>query len=544
MPRLVYDDLHGKRHLLELSTKPVLIGRKDTCDLCIEDGEVSREHAAVRVNDANQVIVSDRGSKNGTSVDSGPTFHGAERAAQQMIRVAEHIINIEYSTTTSNLPPVPAAPSQTGDLTVFPSTAGIDLSKDRLNLLMQLAERISAGAFDRRQLLEKALSECIRTFDFERGLIALRTARGDTESPVTHKMQPDQVSRTILNPALNDGQRSVMNDLSDIPNISESVVINKICSALCVPILHHSEILGVIYGDRVTTPTVRPYQKPDVDFLAAVAQQIGSGLSNLRLLDERLRYERAQAEIEQASAIQRKLLPEKPLEVGGARLIGLNEPSAFVSGDYYDYVPLGDDQAAFVIADVSGHGLAAAMLAVNLQAAFHLAIEELIKFPTFDERVEALGSMTERINRLICRNTGDDKFVTGIIGLVHPPARQIALTNGGHHPPIVVGDEVRGLEVTSDLLLGLVDDMPYGVQRFELTPNEQRLLFYTDGLIEAANTSGDMLGIEAVLENLQSKTVTDQDPPIKLVLEHVRDFMAGLANEDDMTLLEINFDAG
>jgi sigma-B regulation protein RsbU (phosphoserine phosphatase) len=190
----------------------------------------------------------------------------------------------------------------------------------------------------------------------------------------------------------------------------------------------------------------------------------------------------------------------------------------------------------------SGHGLAAAMLAVNLQAAFHLAFEELSLTGEFEHDGTTLSPVARRINRLICRNTADDKFITATLGIVSPTRRQIALVNAGHHPPLVVGDEVHPLNADSDLLFGIEEEMDYQVQSFQLASSEQQLLFYTDGLIEAANPAGELLGREAVVANLALRRPTTDEHLLQSVVEHVRQHLAGRENDDDMTLLTINFD--
>ena len=184
----------------------------------------------------------------------------------------------------------PEPPASMGGTRFIPSSQRLDLNQQRLDLIIGLAERLS-GTFDRKQLLNQALDACCESLKFERGLIALKTPRGEPELPVTHNMQRDEngaykVSRTLINRALIDGERAIVNNpATDLAgNISESLIRFPICSALCVPIQHRDEILGVIYGDQITTGTV--YNDQDVDFFAAIAQQVGLGLANLRMMRE------------------------------------------------------------------------------------------------------------------------------------------------------------------------------------------------------------------------------------------------------------------
>ena len=308
----------GRESRLPLGEQRVRVGRGADCDqdLGVNDAEVSRRHADIWLNEQGEVVVSDLRSKNGTRVDYGTPFWNETHVARRTIHIGEHELEIigapaKDDSTLSSVNFGPDRPDDAGPLTTYPSSKGLDLGRERLLLLMNMSERIS-GSFDRRQLLEQGLDACFDTLKFERGLIALKTPRGDTELPVTRHVQPEQVSRTLINRALIDGERTIVNDIeTDLKGaITDSLVRFPICSALCVPIMHRGEVLGVVYGDRVTNDSgARPYQREDVDFLAAIAQQIGVGLSNLRMFENHMLVRHYERELERARAIQQRLLP-------------------------------------------------------------------------------------------------------------------------------------------------------------------------------------------------------------------------------------------
>ena len=350
MPHLVVRTREGSTRTVEVTRRPIMLGRADSCDIILpHDGEVSREHAQVWLDERGQILVADKGSKNGTRVDAGDPFHNTVRPAQRSIRIGEYELEIvgqqPYVLHESQVRFQPEGSSDTDNTHFFPSTRALDLSQQRLTLLMSLTERIG-GAFVPKQLIEQALDACCEALGFERGLIALKTVRGEPELPVTRNIQRDEtgafkVSRTLINRALVEGQRAIVNNpaVDLIDNLSESLVRFPICSALCVPILHRERILGVIYGDRVTRAST--YTAEDVDFLAAIARQVGVGLENLRLFQAYLDTERLKAELTQARAIQQDLFPAATFQAGRIALAGHNEPSETVGGDYYDYFDLG-----------------------------------------------------------------------------------------------------------------------------------------------------------------------------------------------------------
>jgi len=451
MPRLIVRRRDGRCISVEITARPITLGRADTCDVVLPyDGEVSREHAQVWLDQTGCVMVADRGSKNGTRVDGGEPFHNAIRPALRSIRVGEYELEL-VDVQPPPAPPegvrfTPDLPSETDNTRFFPSTRSLDLSEQRLTLLMNLAERIG-GAFEPKQLLEQALDACCEALGFERGLIALKTQRGETELPVTRNIQRDEtgaykVSRTLINRALIEGQRAVVNNpaLDLVGNLSESLIRFPICSALCVPIIHRDRILGVIYGDRITRAST--YTPEDVDFLAAIARQVGIGLENLRLFQAYLESEKVNTELRQARAIQQGLYPGGSLNAGRIILAGHNEPSEVVGGDYYDYFDLGAGRVGLIIADVTGHGLPAALVMAHLKGAVRVALTADVPLP----------DVAARLNRLMYSNTGSNVFITAILGRVDARSGELEYVNAGHPAPLLVIPSTSAF--TSDGLLG------------------------------------------------------------------------------------------
>jgi sigma-B regulation protein RsbU (phosphoserine phosphatase) len=540
MPSLIVRSRDGSRRAYQLAGRPLCIGRAESCDIVLRnDGEVSREHARVWLDEHGHVLVADMQSKNGTRVDDAEPFHQQTRVAQKRIRIGEHDIEVvgapppepDADTAVTFVPDYPAEP---GSTRFFPATKGLDLSRQRLALLMSLAERIG-GTFERKQLLEEALAACCEALQFERGLIALKTPRGEAELPVTRNVERDatgayKVSRTLINRALLHGERAVVNNPATdlVGNMSDSLVRFPICSALSVPILNRGEILGVIYGDRITGAAV--YGPADVDFLAAIAQEVGIGLANLRLFKEYVDSQKMYAELDAARRIQRALLPDAPLQVGPLALNGYNEPSSAVGGDYFDYFELGNGNVGFVIADVTGHGLPAALIMANLQAAVRVALTASAPLP----------ELATRVNRLVCENTASDVFITAILGRIDPQSGTIDFVNAGHPAPILVGQPTHAASLEHNSLpLGVEPHETFAVQQIARNEHGGVVLFYTDGLDEAEDPAGKIMGIQAVAHALSELGRPSGDEALQAALNAVRQHLAGGKNRDDLTLLAV-----
>lgn len=541
MPALVIRSREGLQRTVELSARPITVGRADSCDVVLpRDAEISREHAMVWLDELGRVLVADKGSKNGTRVDSGEPFHDTIRPAVRWIRIGEYELEIvgaqPAASSASQVFFTPDAPSDSDNTRFFPSSHRLDLSQQRLSLLMSLTERIG-GAFEPKQLLQQALDACCDALGFERGLIALKTARGDPELPVTRNLLRDEtgayrVSRTLINRALIEGQRAIVNnpavDLAN--NLSESLVRFPICSALCVPILHRERILGVIYGDRITHAAT--YAPEDVDFLAAIAQQVGIGLENVRLFQAYLETEKLKLELRQARAIQEDLFPGGALQVGRVTLAGHNEPSEAVGGDYYDYFDLGGGRVGLIIADVTGHGLPAALVMAHLKGAVRVALTAEVPLP----------EVAAGLNRMMCGSTRANVFITAILGRVDVTTGVMEYVNAGHPGPLLlrrggVQPEADGLS----LPLGIEASEAYRVQRIQPDSDLEGALFYTDGLIEAADPAGHLLSVAPVEKALAALADRRADSVLSALLALVRQHLGPGKNADDLTLMAVQY---
>lgn len=535
--------------IFPLSLSPATLGRAESCDIILHsDAEVSREHARVWLDGSGHIIVADADSKNGTRVDDGPPFRQSTQRAQRSIRVGDYLIEIIDG------PPSPASPEppnaevrfaleQEPDQQhthFFPSSRAPDLGHQRLGLLMELTARIG-GVFEKQQLLEQALDACMEALSFERGLLVLKSQRGEPEQPVARNVQRDEtgafkVSRTLINRALIDGQRAVVNNPATdlINNLSESLVRFPICSALCVPILYRGEILGVIYGDRITRATT--YNAGDVDFLAAIAQQVGVGIANLRMLDEHVRSQKMFAALQQARTLQQRLLPSAPLKQDRLWIEGYNQPSAAVSGDYFDYFPLSDELVGLVIADVTGHGMPAALLMANFHAAVRVGLTRATQLP----------ELAERLNGHVHRNTTSGVFVTAIVGRLNTRSGELQYVSAGHPGPIMLTPDgprlLKDHDDNTSLPFGVLPQDDYYLHRLPAHAGANTALLYTDGLSEAASPDGKLLGVDALLRELAGVTNPVPSAVISGALHIVRTYIGKhAAPTDDLTLLALQY---
>lgn len=260
------------------------------------------------------------------------------------------------------------------------------------------------------------------------------------------------------------------------------------------------------------------------------AMLLGLGaLSLIQYLVRREVFGRLDVERDQRAAreIQERLLPATLPDIPGADLAGHYSPFKLVGGDYYDILPLGDARLLLVIADVSGKGSSAALLAANLQALLHFS-------PLRDQGPDAI---VRSINQHLVRYTEVSRFVTMVLAVFDARSRRLRYVNAGHVPPVVAAPDGRVVELgTSGPALGLIADATYDSREVDL-PAGSTVLFYTDGLSERMNAAGELYDgprVSRAVARAAGRTARDV---VNAVVADVEAFAAGVQAEDDTAVV-------
>jgi Stage II sporulation protein E (SpoIIE)/GAF domain len=233
--------------------------------------------------------------------------------------------------------------------------------------------------------------------------------------------------------------------------------------------------------------------------------------------------ERVRAQTEVLAQVQALLLTTPPSWAGGYR-IGVRYQSASglaqIGGDFYDVVEVDDLGLAFIVADARGKGLEASSLAAVLKGAFR----------TLAGEAAGPARILHRLDRLVAREGGDEDFVTALAGRMYPNGR-VVLASAGAPPPL--GGGPRLVQVAAPLGLGTQANESYGLLR-----QGQRLICYTDGLVEARNTAGEFIDRARFEEAAAAGSLTEAlDRLVDLVVRH-----ADGRHEDDLALLGLEYD--
>jgi sigma-B regulation protein RsbU (phosphoserine phosphatase) len=244
-----------------------------------------------------------------------------------------------------------------------------------------------------------------------------------------------------------------------------------------------------------------------------------------------LQLHRQEREIEEARSIQQGLLPNAIPDFPGYEIAGAWQPARIVGGDYYDVLAFGGEDLGICIADVAGKGLPAAMLMSNFQAGVRgLASPSL-----------SPDKLCDRLNSLVCRNIANDRFITFFYAQLEGVERRLRYVNAGHNPPIVMHrDGSHDFLREGGGVLGVFPVQTYALGTHELASGD-RVLLYTDGVVEACNSEREEFGEARILRLLMENRSSSAEALQRIILEATGEFCRGDWS-DDATLVVIAVD--
>lgn len=231
-------------------------------------------------------------------------------------------------------------------------------------------------------------------------------------------------------------------------------------------------------------------------------------------------------ELQEARQIQDSLLPTQLPQVSGYEISAMTQPLRFVGGDYYSVVRINDRYTAFCIADVAGKGMPAALLMSSLQAALQPLILQNL----------SPRELCRRLNRILCDLTPIGKFISFFYAVLDSFENRLTYCNAGHNPPLLIRSDGQSMELKSTgAVLGQFPDWVYEQNELQMK-SADRLLLFTDGLVEASNSSDEPFGetnlIRIALENAQSSAQDLMGLLIRAASQHAAEHF-----QDDASLI-------
>ena len=307
---------------------------------------------------------------------------------------------------------------------------------------------------------------------------------------------------------------------------AESIVSQNIRSAVCAPLLVGDVVLGVLYLDFFAHKGTVSHA--EVNLVAQIARFAAVKLETVRLREEAIEKAQFEQELRMAYAIQRRLLPVVLPFIQGYELAGSNKPCRTVSGDYYDVVVRPDGRVYFVIADVSGKGITAAIIMASVATAFTI----------FTRTDPTPADLLRELNATLAPKTGPSKFVTMVAGVLDPLTGIVDFANAGHVSPLLLSSSGVEVLASTDLVVGLFPRVEYRNQRITLAAGDSLVLF-TDGVTEAEDAQEQQYGIEPVTGLLAAMHRTGAAELLETIEGQVEQFCGGEPSADDVTMLAL-----
>jgi serine phosphatase RsbU (regulator of sigma subunit)/pSer/pThr/pTyr-binding forkhead associated (FHA) protein len=507
----------------------ITLGRASECTVPIKDRFLSRRHAEVAL-DRGRWYVRDCGSVNGTMLNGAKVVEPVLLRSGDRIGLGDSEVVFHDDETSSQLIAVDSD-SHATNLSISIDDDSRD--GERAALLASLAlEFLADRPMD--DLFEFILDQIVRLLHPSRSAIALLGNERQTFASVRLRRQDASdstdlmISRTLLREVI-EGRKVVSyfdTNQDDALARAESIIAQHIRSAVCAPLVVNDTVLGVVYIDYVSNRGV--VKEEDVRLLGQIAKFAAVTLERTRLREEAVAKAVIDEELRTAYKIQSRLLPASLPELDAYVFAASNRPCKTVSGDYYDVLVRPDGRIYFVIADVSGKGITAALVMSSVATAFQI----------FTRNDPKPSELLREINATLAPKTSPSKFVTAVAGVLDPASGTIEFANAGHVAPLVVGREgVQALRMT-DIVVGIKLDAAYRDQTLSLGPGDSLVLF-TDGVTEAENAAEEQLGLDPILGLLGAMHGQEAPRLLDAIDNHVNEYIGDAPAGDDVTMLAV-----
>jgi sigma-B regulation protein RsbU (phosphoserine phosphatase) len=512
---------------VDLTGPLITLGRATECTIPIRDRYLSRRHAEIAF-DEHAWIVRDLGSVNGTLLNGARLVGSAPLRPGDKITLGDTEIVFEADEISQSQLIALDSDSHAKNLAIPLRDAIEDTTRTNILALlaMQFIEDRSMG-----ELFDFILDRVVELLQPSRAALALLGPDRRTFNNVLLRRSSESdshdlfISRTLLGEVIEERKVVSFVDTSQDDKLAraQSIVAQNIGSAVCAPLMVGDAVLGVLYLDfQANRGSVT---REDVHLIAQISRFAAAKLETTRLREEAAAKAKLEDELRTAYVIQSRLLPAELPAIEGYAFAGTNKPCRTVSGDYYDVVVRPDGRIYFIMADVSGKGITAALVMSSVATAFSI----------FTRTDPTPAELLRELNMTLAPKTAPTKFVTMVVGVLDPRTGIVDFANAGHVPPLHVSRSGVAQMKTTDMVVGLFPAAPYRNQQLTLDPGDSLVLF-TDGVTEAENESEDQLGLDPIATLVSAFHGHRPDDVLSRIESYVLEFAGTAPANDDVTM--------
>jgi len=495
MATIRFTDSNEVLQSFDLKETPVVIGRHPDCEIQLDDVSVSRFHAKITL-DNGHFYLQDLNSRNGTILNGDAIAKPTRIFDQAQIKICDSTLSFslkQAGTLRANEHHASENASVMSQLDIPSHHQRIHnhaTAEQKLVALTKITHALSESV-ERNQVLTKILDFLLELFtNADRGFIILKNETGDLE-PVGWKTrhaagdEQIRISKTIIKQVVDSKHPVISSDAAsdDRFEMAQSIVDFRIRSLMCAPMINSKEeVIGVIHLDTVKQSIA--FNEEELETLTTIALQASLAVQKSDLFEAAKRSENLKVDLQVANEIQRKFLPQHAIKNDHYDFFSYYRPMQQVGGDYFDYVKLDDNRVGIVVADVVGHGIAAALLMAKVSAESRFALAK---------------------------------------------ENKMTIVNAGHMPPLLrnkAGEYRKLAEKEAGIPLGIADGFQYESLEVALEVGDV-VTMYTDGVNEAMNAADEQLTTARMIDELkQAQCKTPQticEQIVKIVSRHAGD---------------------
>ena len=297
---------------------------------------------------------------------------------------------------------------------------------------------------------------------------------------------------------------------------------------ISAPLLVRGKLIGVC---QIINRNNGDFTQSDEQLFESLVPMIAIAIDNARAHQRLLDRELFQHDLALAKSIQDSFLPDSPPEISGYHAAFQMRSAFEVGGDFYDAIQMPDKRTAYIIGDISGKGVSAAMIMSSILSDLRMEL-------SFGG---SAGEILGRFNQALCQKAQSGMFVSLVLMILDPVTHRLKVANAGHLPPIqILKDRIWQHSEASGPPAGIVSDITYDCEVLNLEAGEM-ILLYTDGITEARNSSHEMLGSGRLMSWLDDAP-DSVDACVEYLIDNVSHFTGEAGQSDDITLLMLGRD--
>lgn len=538
-PRLHWLGPDGQENVLPLVSSEVLIGRKGDADVVLSNQHISRHHAKI-VKMAEGHFLQDLASTHGTFVNNN-------RVEQHILKHGDKIalgkdkIEIHYFVGEAKVPKAPKSDTthiferSLIDLGVVLPSAVSDLEKISciLDFQCQWEQLFTLDA-----AFQKILESALKISGAERGFILVKDsttfgyAAGLDGQGRNLSLSHFQTSHSVVDQVVGDAQPVFMVEgIQGKFAEQASIVAMNLRAIACLPLMgipsqaDKPSILGILYLD--STKKMHSLSGLDQKIISKLAVEAGNVLERVEMIKSIEQRKKLEQELALAEETQRSLLPQTLPQIENLRIHAFSKPTRYVGGDFYDFVELETGELIGVLADVSGKGISASLLSSMLLGCLQIQLRTGVPLD------ESVG----RLNRFLCEKSSSSRFVTMFLFTLSS-AGNGKFISAGHNPSYLFRAATGDIEEldSNNMIVGAFSFASFEPSPLQLNKGDV-LVVYSDGLTEAENPDGEMLGEERVKNVIRTEARRGAGQLEQKLLETIQNFTVGRSQTDDITIM-------